>query len=139
MYRSRIKEEWLNSDAKPQVESLLRAVARSTQSLLMLDYDGTIAPFRQDPAQAFPYPGFSPLLQEIIRTGRTRLVVISGRDACDVVPLLDIEPHPEVWGLHGLQRLKPDGSVDCSPLNERTVSELAVAEDWLRYQQLEHT
>lgn len=128
----------MNSDAKPQVESILRAVARSPQSLLMLDYDGTIAPFRQDPAQALPYPGVSPLLQQIIRTGRTRLVIISGREAGEVIPLLDIDPHPEIWGLHGLQRLRSDGSVDLSSLDERTVADLAAAEDWLRYQQLEH-
>src|SRR5271155_719386 len=97
-----------------QVESLLREVARADQSLLMLDYDGTIAPFRQHPERAFPYAGFSPLLQQIVRTGKTRLVIISGRDAGDVVPLLNIDPRPEVWGLHGLQRLKSDGSVELS-------------------------
>jgi trehalose-6-phosphatase len=38
----------------------------------MLDYDGTLAPFRNNPKQAFPYPGASPLLQEKVRAGRTR-------------------------------------------------------------------
>jgi trehalose 6-phosphate phosphatase len=128
----------LNSDAKPQVESLIQAVSRAPQSLLMLDYDGTIAPFRQDPEQAFPYPGVSRLLQQIVRTGKTRLVIISGRDASEVVPLLNIDPHPEVWGLHGLQRLKPDGSVELSPLDESTLAALGAAEDWLLYQHLQH-
>jgi trehalose-6-phosphatase len=41
---------------KPQVESLLSAVARAPRSLLVLDYDGALAPFRKDPEQAFPYP-----------------------------------------------------------------------------------
>lgn len=129
----------MNTDAAPQVELLLRAVARAPQSLLMLDYDGTIAPFREDPEQAFPYPGFSSLLQQIARTGKTRLVIISGRDASQIVPLLDIEPHPEVWGLHGLQRLKPDGSIELSPLDQSTLAALAAAEDWLLYQHLQHT
>jgi trehalose 6-phosphate phosphatase len=129
----------LSSDAKPQVDLLLRAVARAPQSLLMLDYDGTIAPFREDPEKAFPYPGFSLLLQQIVRTGRTRLVIISGRDASEIIPLLNIEPHPEVWGLHGLQRLKPDGSVELSPLDQSTLAALAAAEDWLAYQHLQHT
>ena len=52
-------------------------------------------------------------------------------------PYWKFEPHPEIWGLHGLQRLKPDGSVELSPLDERSVAELAAAEDWLRYQRLE--
>lgn len=128
----------MNPDAKPQIGSLLSAVARAPQSLLMLDYDGTLAPFREDPEQAFPYPGISPVLQEIVRTGKTRVVIISGRDANEVFPLLDIEPHTEVWGLHGLQRLRPDGTVELSPLSEPTVEALAAADNWLRYQHLEH-
>jgi trehalose 6-phosphate phosphatase len=128
----------LNPDAKAQVESLLRAVAHAPRSLLMLDYDGTLAPFQKDPQQALPYPGISAVLQEIVRTGKTRVVIISGRDANEVIPLLDITPPPELWGLHGLQRLRPDGSADLPVLEQRVVSELAAAENWLRYQHLEH-
>jgi trehalose-phosphatase len=105
----------------------------------MLDYDGTLAPFREDPEQAFPYPGVSSVLQAIIRSARTRVVIISGRDVHDVIPLLDIKPHPEIWGLHGLQRLHPDGSVEVFPLEKRTLEALAVAEKWLRHEHLHHT
>lgn len=129
----------LTARAKPKVESLLQAVARAPQSLLMLDYDGTLAPFREDPGQAFPYPGISPLLQEIVRVSKTRVVIISGRDAKDVISLLGIEPHPEVWGLHGLQRIKPDGSADLAPVDELAVEALGAADNWLRYQHLRHT
>ena len=129
----------MTSETKSQVESLLRAVAQAPRSLLMLDYDGTLAPFRNDREQAFPYPGVSPLLQEIVRTGRTRVIIISGREANEVIPLLSVEPRPEIWGLHGLQRLKPDGSIELPQLDQRTVSELASAENWLHYQHLEHT
>jgi trehalose-phosphatase len=104
----------------------------------MLDYDGTLAPFHQDPKQAFPYPGFSLLLQQTVNTGRTRLIIISGRDANELIPLLNISPRPELWGLHGLQRLKTDGSVELSPMDPATLSTLGAAEDWLRYQHLEH-
>jgi len=126
----------LNPNMNSQVESLLREVARADQSLLMLDYDGTIAPFRQDPERAFPHAGFSPLLQQIVRTGSTRLVIISGRDAREVIPLLEIQPHPEVWGLHGLQRLRPDGSIEVSPLDQATLAALATAQNWLFCQDL---
>jgi trehalose 6-phosphate phosphatase len=133
------EERGLNSDAQLQIETLLRAVAGAPRSLLMLDYDGTLAPFREDPEQAFPYPGVSSVLQAIIRTARTRVVIISGRDVHEVIPLLDIEPHPEVWGLHGLQRLIPDGSIEVFPLEKRTLEALAVAEKWLRHEHLHHT
>jgi trehalose 6-phosphate phosphatase len=132
-------EEQLTPDAQLKVESLLEAVARAPRSLLMLDYDGTLAPFREDPEQAFPHPGVSPVLQEIVRIGKTRVVIISGRDAEDIIPLLGIEPRPEVWGLHGLQRIKPDGSAELSPLDEPAVEALAAADDWLSCQHLQHT
>jgi trehalose 6-phosphate phosphatase len=125
------------TEAKPQIEFLLRAVAKASQSLLMLDYDGTLAPFHQNPEEALPYPGISPLLEEIDRVGRTRVVIITGRDANDLIPLLDVEPRPEIWGLHGLQRLKPDGRAELSPLDDRTVAALAAAENWLLYQHLQ--
>lgn len=129
----------MNQDTRPQIESLLRAVASAEQSLLMLDYDGTLAPFRKDPTQALPYPGIAPVLQEIIRVGKTRVVIITGRIPYEIIPLLNISPRPEVWGLQGLQRLKPDGSSQLGPLDPSAVAELATAEDWLRYQHLEHT
>jgi trehalose 6-phosphate phosphatase len=129
----------LKLDAKPQVESLLKAVGRAPRSLLMLDYDGTIAPFHKNRDQALTYPGFSSLLQDIVRTGKTRVVIISGRDADQIIPMLDMDPRPEVWGLHGLQRLKPDGSAELSPLGESTLEALAAAENWLFCQQLQHT
>jgi len=129
----------LNPESKSLVESFLETFGRARQSLLMLDYDGTIAPFRKNRDQAFPYPGFSLLLQEIVCTGRTRVVIISGRDAHELVPLLEVEPRPEIWGLHGLQRLNPDGSVDLAPLDPATIEALAAAESWLIYQDLQQT
>jgi trehalose-phosphatase len=133
------EEKGLKSDAKSLVESFLEKVIRAPQSLLMLDYDGTIAPFRKNRDEALPYPGFTLLLQEIICTGRTRVVIISGRDANELIPLLKIEPRPEVWGLHGLQRLSPDGSVEMLSLDESTTEALAAAENWLLYQDLQET
>ena len=128
----------VNSRAKPQLESFLRLVARAPRSLLMLDFDGTLAPFRKDRKKAVPYPGVVSTLQNILGIGKTRVVIISGRDVTETVPLLSIKPHPEVWGLHGLQRLKADGSIELWELDDSTVEGLAAAEDWLRSQHLLH-
>jgi trehalose-phosphatase len=104
----------------------------------MLDYDGTLAPFSADRGKALPYPGISAVLQEIVRAGKTRVVILSGRDPYEVIPLLNVVPRPEIWGLHGLQRLNPDGSSELPPLHPPTLAELAAAEDWLVYQHLQH-
>ena len=129
----------LKPDAQLQLDSFLRTVGGTSASLLMLDYDGTLAPFRTERDQAFPYPGVAPLLQEIIRTGRTRVVIVSGRDASDTIPLLGIHPNPEVWGLHGRQRLMPDGTSEMPSLDERILTALLDADRWLGYQQVRHT
>lgn len=138
MFWSQNKEKGLNPHARFLVESLLERVSRAPRSLLMLDYDGTLAPFRKNRDEAFPYPGFSLLLQQIVCTGRTRVVIISGRDANELTPLLEIDPRPEIWGLHGLQRLK-EGREELSPLAEPTLRALTAAEDWLLYQDLQET
>ncbi len=75
----------------------------------MLDYDGTLAPFRVERDQAIPYPGVRELLEKIRATGKTRLVVVSGRKIDDLLPLLGLNPPPEVWGSHGLEHLQEDG------------------------------
>jgi len=114
----------------------LQSVAHAPQAALLLDYDGTLAPFQARRDQAYPYPGVALVLQEIVRNCRTRVVVISGRDAADVLPLLNIHPRPEVWGVHGLQRLKTDGSMEMPHLDARTLDGLSDADRWLGYQQL---
>ncbi len=136
MHSSNKSDTGLESRPKPQVESFLKLVARAPRSLLMLDFDGTLAPFRRDRKNAVPYPGVVSILQEILSIGNTRVVIISGRDVTETVPLLSIKPHPEVWGLHGLQRLKADGSVELCELDKSTIHALAAAEAWLRSENL---
>ncbi len=120
------------------VQSFLRTVADAPRSLLLLDYDGTLAPFRRERNQAFPYPGVVTALQRIIQNSRTRVVIISGRDAEDTIRLLGIQPSPEVWGLHGSQRLKPGSPAEIVELRPVALEALAAADDWLGYQQLRH-
>jgi trehalose 6-phosphate phosphatase len=126
------------STTKDEISRFIRTVAQSPQSALLLDYDGTLAPFSVDRQRAVPYPGIIPLLQEIVDTGRTRLVIITGRNAHDIDPLLEIRPFPEVWGSHGLQRLRPDGAVEMPELDPEALQALEDAERWLSYQGLHH-
>jgi trehalose-phosphatase len=129
----------LRSGLQSQFEPFLRKVAQAPESALLLDYDGTLAPFQSRRDQAYPYPGVAQVLQEIVRDRRTRVVVVSGREATEVLPLLNVHPSPEVWGVHGLQRLKPDGSTEMPQLDEHTLDGLSDAERWLGYQELLHT
>ena len=128
---------WLSRTVNPiEVEQFMNAVAQSPVSALLLDYDGTLAPFCLNREQALPYPGMTALLQEIIDNGRTRVVIITGRNAHEVGPLLAVHPIPEIWGCHGLERLRPDGTYETPSVDEPVRHALADADRWLRYQGL---
>lgn len=98
----------MEPEARLTPERFFSQLRHSPRAVLLLDYDGTLAPFHRDPAKAVPYPGLPALLGEIMRAG-TRVVLISGRRAQDLVALLGVFPPPEIWGSYGLQRLRPDG------------------------------
>lgn len=96
------------------------AMPASGPLALLLDYDGTLAPFHTDPAKAVPYPGVKGLLDRIQACKRTRMVIISGRQAKEVSRLLGLE-EVEIWGCHGLERLHSDGTLESANLDERTL------------------
>src|ERR1700722_3211344 len=108
-----------------EVEKFMNGVGGAPFSALLLDYDGTLSPFCLDPQKALPYPGVTALLQEVILNRRTRVVIITGRNALEVIPLLAVHPSPEIWGCHGLERLRPDGTSETPPVREPVLRALA--------------
>ena len=121
-----------------RVADFLKTVAQASRSVLLLDYDGTLSPFQIERQQAYPYPGVQQLLQHIIDIGRTRVVVITGRDAREMSSLLRLKPFPEVWGSHGLQRLHTNGRCEMPDIPPQVADTLADAKRWLGYQGLQH-
>ena len=95
--------------AAEKLEDFFRAFTGARTPLLLLDYDGTLAPFRLDRFQARPWVGVRELLLCIQKQGRTHMVVVTGRPAAEIAPLLGLETSLEVWGLHGAERLHLDG------------------------------
>jgi len=93
-----------------------RSVTAARQSALLLDFDGTLAPFRVDPSKVRPWAGVIPLLEDIQRSGLTRLVIITGRPARDVAFQLGLHNPLEIWGLHGAERLFSDGRLEVEEL-----------------------
>lgn len=119
-----------------KIADFLQEVRRAPSSALLLDFDGTLAPFSLDRNRALPYEGVQRALQEIVDTERTRLVIVTGRDAREIAPLLGIRPAPEVWGVHGLQRMRPNGMCEMPEIPASVEEALDEARRWLAYQNL---
>ena len=100
-----------------------------SQKALLLDYDGTLAPFHKEPNKAEPYPGVRKVLNGIMQVPDIRLVIITGRWTKDLIPLLQLEKQPEIWGSHGLERLKTNGSYEIDSMEEQQLDGLVAADE----------
>jgi trehalose 6-phosphate phosphatase len=99
----------LTPEAADKLEAFFGTFEGNRHPLLLLDYDGTLASFRVNRFLARPWAGVRELLNAIREQGKTRTAVITGRPAEEIAPLLGLDPPFEAWGLHGAERLNPDG------------------------------
>lgn len=118
------------------LSAFFESLTQAPRSALLLDYDGTLAPFQVDRDKASPYPGVTAALQEILSTTRTQVFIVTGRKTDDIVSLLGVYPYPVIWGLHGAQRRNPNGTVEMACVDEDLVQGLMEADGWLQAQSL---
>lgn len=109
------------------VSQFLEGLKTAPSAALLVDYDGTMAPFNVDRFQARPYAGVLSLLDKIADSGKTRVAVISGRPLTELKPLLEPLENVEMWGVHGMQRLLPNGSYSEPPIDREGEELLAEA------------
>ena len=119
----------------PVLGPLWTRLHRSPGSLLMLDFDGTLAPFRESRLQTRPYPGIQPVLETLASDSRTRVVLVTGRPAKSLRSLLGLVPPVEIWGCHGAERLRADGVYQGPDLDSGRVEGLRRAH-WVALQLL---
>jgi trehalose 6-phosphate phosphatase len=106
-------------------------VSRASDRALGLDYDGTLAPFRVQRSQATPFPEAWALLNRIARSGRSRVALVSGRPLRNLESLVGSPEGIELWGSHGAERLRHDGSCEAAPVPPAASHFLGEAEAWL--------
>ena len=112
------------------LDEFYERLASTDKRLLMLDYDGTLAPFTTERDAAVPYPQIKETLLELLDHQTTRVVIISGRTVDDLKKLLDSEKLPEIWGCHGLERLTLDGHYSIPDFPEEMRSKLSDLYSW---------
>ncbi len=113
-------------------------LTKAETSVLLLDYDGTLAPFQLDRLRAYPYPGVVQLLNSIIKNGRSKVVIVSGRPVAELRPLLLPLQNIELWGSHGLEHQSADGTSRLISVVPEISASLQEAEAWLSATGLDH-
>lgn len=106
-------------------------LSATTESALLMDYDGTLAPFRRERNRAYPYPGVESILEAILRCGKTRIVVITGRPIRELQTLFRSANNLEVWGAHGMEYRLADGTYRQTAIDPGIAAILTQAEKWL--------
>jgi trehalose 6-phosphate phosphatase len=123
----------MQADARTGVPAtFFGEVRRARRRALLLDYDGTLAPFAADPAAAEPYPGVRELLEEVAAAGSTRLALVTGRSARQLAALLRLRRTPEIWGCHGAERLTVEGAYFVAAPDAAAARQLVAAALWAR-------
>lgn len=112
-------------------ERFFEKLAIAPRAALLLDYDGTLAPFRIDLHEARPWPGVRAALDTLTAQHDTRVVLASGRWTRDLLPLLELAQIPEIWGSHGWERRLPDGRVEMDQPVEAALRGLAQSDSWI--------
>lgn len=114
------REQEPGAAAMPRAGSIdewWQRLERAPRSVLMVDYDGTLAPFVRERMQARMYAGVAERLYLLAAAPRTRLIVVSGRPLRDFAVLLPGDLHVEIWGSHGRERMTGEGQYRDWPLN----------------------
>ncbi len=97
-------------------EPFFERLRAAGERLLVLDYDGTLAPFTARREDAVLYPGIAPLLAGI-QQHATRIAFVTGRPAAELaarIPLRDVE----IFGAHGQEHLAPCGRLTRAALRQ---------------------
>ena len=115
------------------LQDIKRFYAAAGKRLLILDYDGTLAPLRKQPEQAVPETRLMEILEELCRTPGNTVAVCSGRDRATLdgwlgdLPVLLAAEHGAfykedgVW--HSVTQRFPEWTRELLDILERTTSQ----------------
>ena len=117
--------------AKTVLTDFMERLSASKESVLLVDYDGTLAPFQTMRDRAYPYPDVESILEDIIRCGKTRVIVVTGRPIRELQTLFRSSNNLEVWGTHGMEHMLVDGTYLQTAIDPGVDAILTQAEKWL--------
>jgi len=115
------------------IEDIIEDYNNKEKRCILLDYDGTLAPYKKLPSLAVPEAGLLELLKELSDDSRNEVVIISGRDADTLgkwmgnLPLTLVAEHGACIRYHGQDweqqvSVSPEWKEEIRPLMELFVS-----------------
>jgi len=83
------------------LDAALDSLARSAVLLVATDYDGTLSPIVENPADARPHREAMVALRSLVALDRTHVAVISGRSLRDLAEMTAVSDDVHLVGSHG--------------------------------------
>ncbi|MEX1078740.1 MAG: trehalose-phosphatase [Homoserinimonas sp.] len=103
----------------PELGDALAELARTDTLLVALDFDGTLAPLVDDPAEARAIPEAREAILALLGVPRTRVALISGRAMASLIDVADPPDGVLLSGSHGIEV-----RLDSEPVLTLTAEEL---------------
>ncbi|MEH6820274.1 MAG: trehalose-phosphatase [Dietzia psychralcaliphila] len=108
-------------DLPPELAEALRRAAETPTLVIACDYDGTLAPFVDDPTLAVPAPGAIDALERLAGLPRTTVALLSGRNRAALAQVSGVVAPVVLVGSHGSEW---EGGFD-TPLDDDELARLA--------------
>jgi trehalose 6-phosphate phosphatase len=121
----------LDPNAHMRIQGLpefwLRA-REASSTILLLDYDGTLAPFHPDRMQAIPLDGVMPALATLNALDDMTVALVSGRPVAEIQELTGISDLV-IAGTHGFELYRPDHRIQRIDPNPNLLEKLDMIEE----------
>lgn len=90
----------------PGIDGFWDTIAEAGSVALLLDYDGTLAPFHIDRLKAVPATGASETIEQLRDETDTIVALVSGRPVAEILQLMP-DPGVTIIGTHGFELREP--------------------------------
>jgi trehalose 6-phosphate phosphatase len=119
-----------HDDTRPALEDALARAAEAETLLIALDFDGTLAPFTDDPDDSRALPEAQSALEELLELDRTYVAVVSGRPMRFLRSVVDPAGRMLLSGSHGAELLldalgdaAADTALELSPAQQELLAQ----------------